>query len=123
MKEITLYTDGGCLGNNTRTHVDERMIRYAVLKENGEIVFDKTDIGGSNNIAELLGVLEALRYADENGYSRLVVKTDSMNNFAWVYGHKVGNKINDRTRTLAIKKEITTLRRMIEIELIFVPRE
>jgi ribonuclease HI len=119
--KITLYTDGGCSGNDQPDLAKRQMIAVVALT-NGDVVVDKHQEGGSNNIAELLAVKEALLWASVNGYKDVKLKTDSRNNFAWVFGKKVGKHLNDRDHVLALKSSIAGILTDVKLEMFWVPR-
>jgi ribonuclease HI len=121
MKTI-LYTDGGCSGNEQRDLSKRKMIA-AVSDEQGTILIDKHEEGGSNNIAELLAVKEALVWCVANKIGDVEIRTDSTNNLAWVLGKKVGKKINDRDAVLALKTSIDACRSQLILSLKWIPRE
>jgi len=95
----------------------------AVSDERGIILIDKHQEGGSNNIAELLAVKEALVWCIANKITDVEIRTDSRNNLAWVFGKKVGKKINDRDAVLALKTSIDVCRSMLSLSLKWIPRE
>ncbi len=55
---MKIYTDGGCTGNQKVSN--KRRMRIVVADETGIPLVEKTLQGGSNNIAELWAVAEAL---------------------------------------------------------------
>jgi ribonuclease HI len=116
-----LFTDGGCSGNEQRDPKRRQMIAV-VTDENGSILVEKTREGGSNNIAELLAVKEAMAWAVDNEHDQIEIRTDSKNNLAWVLGTNVGKKINDRDAVLALKSSIDSLKRTVKIKLVLIPR-
>ncbi len=117
-----LYTDGGCSGNEQRDLSKRKMIA-AVSDEHGTILIDKHQEGGSNNIAELLAVKEALEWCVANKIGDVEIRTDSTNNLAWVLGKKVGKKINDRDAVLALKTSIDACRSQLNLFLKWIPRK
>ncbi len=121
MKTI-LYTDGGCSGNEQR-ELSKRNMIAAVTDEHGTILIDKHQEGGSNNIAELLAVKEALEWCVAKKICDVEIRTDSTNNLAWVLGKKVGKKINDRDAVLALKTSIDACRSRLNLSLKWIPRE
>jgi ribonuclease HI len=121
MKAI-LYTDGGCSGND-QLDLSKRKMIAAVSDEQGTILIDKHEEGGSNNIAELLAVKEALLWCVANKIGDVEIRTDSRNNLAWVLGKKVGKKINDRDAVLALKTSIDASRSQLALSLKWIPRE
>jgi len=121
MKTI-LYTDGGCSGNDQRD-LSKRTMIAAVTDERGTILIDRHQEGGSNNIAELLAVKEALEWCVAKKICDVEIRTDSTNNLAWVLGKKVGKKINDRDAVLALKTSIDACRSRLNLSLKWIPRE
>ena len=116
-----LFTDGGCSGNEQRDLKRRRMVAV-VTDENGSILVEKTQEGGSNNIAELLAVKEALSWAADHKHDQIEIRTDSKNNLAWFYGTKVGKNINDRDAVLALKSSVDSLKSMVKSKLVLIPR-
>lgn len=93
-----------------------------VTDSTSAVLVEKWQRGGSNNIAELWAVQEALTWATEKGHETVQVYTDSRNNFAWVNG-KIGKKLNDRAAVLGLYHRINELRKRVEVELVWVPRQ
>jgi ribonuclease HI len=118
---MVLYTDGGCSGND-QLDLSKRKMVAVVSDEQGKILIDKHQNGGSNNIAELLAVKEALLWCSVNKIANVEIRTDSMNNLAWVRGKKVGKKINDRDTVLALKTSIDACRQQVNLSLKWIPR-
>lgn len=117
-----LYVDGGC-SNNDQTDMTLREMVSVVTTEMGTVLFEEGEPGGSNNIAELIAVHAALQWCLANDVVEVEVFTDSKNNLAWVNKTKVGKRINDRGRVLALKAAIAALRRKVHLTLTWVPRE
>ena len=67
---MKLYVDGGCRPNPGTMAV-------AVTDKNGNILVKKLLWEGTNNEAEYLAVLEALRYAKQNNINEVTILTDS----------------------------------------------
>jgi ribonuclease HI len=122
MYNSILYTDGGCSGND-QPDLSKRKMIAAVADERGVILVEKHQEGGSNNIAELLAVKEALIWCVTNKITDVEIRTDSKNNFAWVLGNKVGKKINDRDAVLVLKTSIDACRLQLALSLKWIPRE
>lgn len=122
MAQTILYTDGGCAGNE-QLDCSKRKMVAAVANAQGHILIDKHQEGGSNNIAELLAVKEALLWCVENKIGDVEIRTDSKNNFAWVLGKKVGKKLNDRDAVLDLKAAIDAFRSKVNLTLTWIPRE
>jgi ribonuclease HI len=115
-----LYTDGGCSGNETKDVSKRRMV-MVVTDESGLVLSERSSDGGSNNIAELEAIRDALLWAESNGESEIEVRSDSKNNQAWVFG-KIGQKLNDRDRVLKLRFEIEASRRSVLLRLTWIPR-
>ncbi len=117
------YVDGGCSGNG-QLDVKARTMVAVVTAADGTVLSEQEHLdGGSNNIAELLAVRDAVAHAAATGVTAVEIRTDSRNNFSWVLGRKVGRDINDRTRVLELKAEIDALRARVQLKLVWVPRE
>lgn len=121
--KIILYTDGGCSGND-QLDLSKRKMISVVANLAGDVLIDKHQQGGSNNIAELQAVKEALLWSINNNYSEVEIRTDSRNNFSWVFGKKVGKHINDRSSVLFLKTAIFAARSTLkDFKMTWVPRE
>ena len=118
---VVLYTDGGCSGNG-QYDISKRKMVVVVSDEHGQVLIEKHELGGSNNIAELIAVKEALQWAFEHDIKEVEIRTDSTNNKAWVFGRTVGKKINDRELVLRLKAEIRAFRDEVELTLSWIPR-
>lgn len=121
MRDI-LYIDGGCTGNSTKDMTLRRMIAV-VSNAEGQVLSETKHAGGSNNIAELIAVRDALQWCLANEVRAVELRTDSRNNLSWVYGKTVGKKLNDRARVLELREEIGRLSTGLEFDLVWVPRE
>ncbi len=88
----------------------------------GAVLVEKWQHGGSNNIAELWAIQEALTWASEHGYNAVQIITDSMNNLAWIDG-RIGKKLNDRAAVLHLYETIRRLRAHVSLEIVWTPRE
>jgi len=121
-KGLVLYIDGGCSGNDSKDIYRRRMVAV-VTDKHGNVLSEQEESGGSNNIAELIAVRDAIQIALAAEASALHVLTDSRNSLAWTFGTRVGKKINDRPRVLALKAEITETRARLVFSMSWVPRE
>lgn len=121
MNKTTLYVDGGCSRNN-QLDASKREMIAVVSDSNGNVLSETHLHGGSNNIAELLAVKEALVWATEQGYEAVEIRTDSRNNLAWVAG-RIGNKLNDRGAVLDLYESINRLREQVQVDLLWIPRD
>ena len=120
---LVLYIDGGCSGNGQPDLSKRRMVSV-VTDEAGVVLSESLAVGGSNNIAELIAVRDAIRWCGMKGIHQAHVMTDSQNNLSWTFSTKVGKAINDRQTVLAIKSEITAaFVAGFDLTLTWVPRE
>ena len=117
-----LYTDGGCSGND-QLDMSKRTMVVVVAAEDGSLISERSEPGGSNNIAELMAVRDALKWAYNHGVSTVEIRTDSKNNESWVLGKKIGKHINDRAAVLRLRAEIDSFRAHISMLLVWVPRD
>jgi ribonuclease HI len=99
---MVIYTDGGCAGNEQKDLTRRRMIAVAT-DERGAVLTETKQAGGSNNIAELLAVRDALSWCCSHKVPVVEIRTDSRNNFSWVLGNNVGEQVNDRDTVLQLK--------------------
>jgi len=119
MTKTILYTDGGCSGNDQPDATKREMI--AVVSDSaGNVLVEAQAHAGSNNIAELLAIKEALVWATERGCQAIEIRTDSRNNLAWVAG-RIGNRLNDRGAVLDLYNSINRLRERVQVDLIWIP--
>jgi ribonuclease HI len=119
---MILNTDGGCSGNSQKDLSKRKMIAV-VTDEGGNVIIEKFQDGGSNNIAELLAVKEALMWCFNSGIKNVEIITDSQNNISWVWNKKVGKKINDQETVMNLKNTIDVLLKDIKLTLTWKPRE
>lgn len=120
---MNFYVDGGCSGNGQRVFSARKMVMI-VTDDDGIVVSENTDVGGSNNIAELRAVRDALALAARCDLARVTVFTDSRNNLSWCDARsKLGKKLNDRVAVVALRSEIASLRERVEMTLVWIPRE
>lgn len=119
---VTLFVDGGCSGNDQKDIAARQMVAV-VTNSDGTVLSEQKDTGGSNNIAELLAVHDALQWCEAHGITNVELCTDSRNNEAWVFGKKLGKKLNDRERVVALRAAIREYLRTINLTLTWVPRD
>jgi ribonuclease HI len=117
---MKLYTDGGC--TNNQNDPTKRQMRIVVADETGMVLAEHTMKGGSNNIAELWAVAEALVFANGCGIGDLDLYTDSQNTLAWLDGN-VGKKLNDRVAVMNLLHTINTLRERVRMTVTWIRRE
>jgi ribonuclease HI len=119
---MELYIDGGCSGNWQRD-MSKRTMVAVVTDGHGDVVSEWRGSGGSNNIAELIALRDALTYADYHRWPSVVIYTDSQNIIAWARSGKPGKKLNDRTRVLELLVKVSQLMQSVYTELRWVPRD
>jgi ribonuclease HI len=120
---MVLYVDGGCSANGQLDLTKRRMVAI-VTDDQGVVLSERHLSGGSNNIAELIAVRDALIWArDHDQPSQFEIRTDSRNNIAWVFSKKIGKKLNDRAAVEALRIEITQLRQRVDMRLEWIPRD
>jgi len=117
-----VYTDGGCSANGQLDMTKRRMV-VVVANDAGSVLVHREDEGGSNNIAELWAVAEALEWAATQPAQPLEIRTDSKNNFSWTFGRTLGKDINDRAAVEALQARIAEARKHVVFRLVWVPRE
>lgn len=117
---MKLYIDGGCTNNNQK-NLNLRKMVSVVSDDKGNILIEKENVGGSNNIAEFIALKEAMLYCAKNDIKNVDVITDSRNNTCWFKRLK-RKKQNDFDRVADIKKEIDILKQIVKINLIWQPR-
>lgn len=123
---MVLYVDGGCSANGQLDMSKRRMVAV-VTDEQGVVLNERQQAGGSNNIAELIAVRDAIWWAREHEKvsvgDTLEIRTDSQNTVAWVFSKKVGKKLNDKATVEALRAEINILRSGLELKLVWIPRD
>lgn len=91
---IKAYTDGACLMNGYDGPVGWSFLiadHEDISITDQTVFFSGGDIKGTNNRAELLGVLEALKWIERNKRSNVIIYSDSMycvklcNNWSFVW--------------------------------------
>ncbi len=118
-----LYVDGGCSGNMHKD-IAARVMSACVSDEHGTILVDKCKQGGSNNIAELWSVVEALTWCAQNGVKTCCVYTDSRNSLSWAnLSRRLGKHLNDRRAVELLRAELGVLLRLVKMELVWLPRD
>ena len=119
---MIIFTDGGCSGNGQLDLSKRKMVAVAT-DDKGNVLIEKYQEGGSNNIAELIAVKEALMWCSTHNVKQVEIKTDSTNTLAWVYGVKVGKHVNDRDTVLNLKNAINALMMSIRMEMEWISRD
>jgi len=119
---MVLYVDGGCTGNGQKDLARRRMVAV-VTAEDGAVLSEQTAEGGSNNIAELMAIRDALNWAMAHDQARVEIRTDSRNNFAWVFNKRLGKRLNDRAAVEQLRQEIATARTRVQLDLVWVSRD
>lgn len=114
---MKLYTDGGCTNSNQKDQTIRKMV-WVVTDKDGNVLIERTEMIGSNNIAEFLGLRDAISILPENEEN--LILTDSMNNLSWLKG-SIGKKLNNKERVLKIFGEIQEMNKKFDIR--WIPRE
>jgi len=70
---VVIWTDGGCIGNGDASAIGS----WAIVCSNGHEEYGTLE-GTTNNRAELMAVLHAMRYAETIGAPSPIIRTDSM---------------------------------------------
>jgi ribonuclease HI len=120
---MILYIDGGCSNSNQKDQAIRKIV-WVVTDESGKVLVEKTEMVGSNNIAEFLGLRDAIKLLPKDfvlGQPEInAIYTDSMNNLSWVKG-RFGKKLNDKERVVKIFGEI--LEQNKNFTLAWIPRD
>lgn len=119
---MILYVDGGCSASNQKDMSKRNMIAV-VTDDRGQVLIEKLQSGGSNNIAELMAVKEALLWCFVHGVYEVELMTDSRNNLAWVKSLKVGDHVNDKSAVQVLQTAIRALKKDVKFKLIWIPRD
>ena len=136
-----IHTDGACKFNNEKDISKRKMYWAFVDSSRKDIPNDPfmrnfsmgTAINAqrkhsvaSNNIAELLAVLEALKYCANpvRKYDNILIKTDSKVIYAWIKSGTVNKKINAPEFTQMVLDEVRQrIAKFSTINFEVVPRE
>lgn len=117
---VVVYVDGGCVGNQQRD-MSVRIMRAVVTDDCGQVRCDSTLRGGSNNIAELWALVEALAWLAQQGHRRALIRTDSRNLLAWaIRPPRAG--VNDRQAVLDLQVQLARWSSAVSYRLEWVPR-
>ena len=116
---MTLFTHGGCANNHQE--LSTRQMRIVVADETGKVLVEKTLKGGSNNIAELWAVAEAMLFGKSRGILEVQIRTNSRNVLAWLDG-RIGNNLNDRDAVVNLMDTINKLRAHVNIDVTWIPK-
>jgi len=98
------------------------MVAVVTLPD-GTVVSEQHERGGSNNIAELMAVEAAYRFASDQGMREVTVYTDSRNNLSWASLKPPGKAINDRGKVLTLQSQIAFWRERLRPRLVWIPRD
>lgn len=113
MKQKIIYCDGSTSFNNVKDLSRRKMvICYVDVQIPNHFQIRPSHLkNGSNNIAEILGILEALRYAYFMHYKDLLIKTDSRIAHGWVTkGLSKKGVLNNRKLTEYILARINKIK-------------
>ena len=91
---VSVFTYGGCT-NNYQYDIETRDMYIIVTDEVGSVLVEKIKTSGSNNIAELWAIEEALLYANSCGVLDLDLYSDSKTALSWLDGVSGKTKLTD----------------------------
>jgi len=118
-----LYVDGGCSNNGQLNYFLRDMV-IVVTDNKGTVISEENENGGgSNNIAEIWAVKNALRYCLDKNIKKVNIYTDSENNIKWLKSYKVGEKVNNRELVISLLNEILEMRKSVLVQFLWVRRE
>lgn len=126
---MLVYIDGSC---ENIFPVENRTMWVVVVDENGNLLTEDYEYGGSNNIAELLAVKKALSYAADNNIKELQIITDSTIAISWCktpidkFISRVTKKkkaYNDGDRVINIRQDIDKLKTKVPFTIEWQPRD
>src|SRR5260370_16905287 len=102
MTKTILYTDGGCSGND-QPDLSKRKMVAVVSDEHGTVLIEKHEQGGSNNIAELIAVKEALLCCGVNKIPDVESATHTSNNISSALHNTECKQLNHHNLLLLLK--------------------
>ena len=120
LKPKVIYVDGGCAGNQQKDISQRRMVTCIYDEDMVTMDGKKFQIrpsiekGGSNNIAEIMAVFEALRYAIDGGFDDIIIKMDSKVAYFWIKNGIKKKNINDFERTKYVLGRIHKIEKWLE---------
>jgi ribonuclease HI len=119
---MKVYTYGGCT-NNYQHDIQKREMYIVFTDDSGNVLVEKTRRSGSNNLAELWAIEEALLYARSCGIVELDLYSDSKTALSWLNG-RIGKKLNDRRAVLELLESINEVRQQhVRLTTNWVPRD
>lgn len=80
--ERCIYVDAACSGNPGPAE-----FRY-LWSDTGEVIYHSSKFNATNNIAEFLGIVDALMFVKENNLD-VDIFTDSKSGLSWVFNKKI----------------------------------
>lgn len=119
---MKVYTDGGCT-QQANPDRQKRIMTVAVTDESGTVLVEKSRYGGSNNIAELWAICEAMIFAKSCNIQEVDVYTDSLNSIRWMKKGKPNPKVNDPQAVENLLRAIKNLQRHVKLSVTWIPRE
>jgi hypothetical protein len=108
---VTLYTASAWVRQN---------MLFVVFSEDGNLIYEGAQPGGSVNIAGLVAVEEGLRSAEDNSYTEALVRTDSTVVISWVT-KGIHSSVNP-SLAFETKAKIEAFRKHIGLTMEWVPR-
>jgi ribonuclease HI len=117
---MTFYVDGGCRGNNF-TDESKRTMRAVVTDDAGTALIDLEKSGGTNGIAELWALVEAMIIARHAKLTEVQIYTDSTNLIGWVKTTPV--HLLDRAEYKNLFSALDNLRKKIQLNIDWIGRD
>lgn len=112
-----LFIAAGC-SNNHQTDPTQRQMTVAVTDRSGRMLIQKSRHGGSNNIAALWAIQEALAWCAANGVKTAVIRTSSRTAYVWL-----STPVDENTRqdVRSFRSDIDALRPKVAFETVVIP--
>lgn len=131
-----IFVDGGCSGNDQKDPSKRKALICLVdtsipgHRELADLLPQVGDSGPklkfpSNNVAEIVAIWAAMKYAYQHGYKNIIIKTDSNTALCWFKNGKLKNKkINDPEYVEYVIERINKLKEGFDsIQIEQIPRE
>jgi ribonuclease HI len=121
---MKLYCDGACKGNN-RLDVAKRVMRIVVTDEDGVVLVERSLKRGTNNLAELWAIVEAMLFVRDcelPGPKEADVCLDSQTAIAWANG-RVSKTVKNYSGVMDLLSAMRALQKRVALKLTWVPRD
>lgn len=116
---MKLFTDGGCT-DPTVKNCPNRIMRCVVTDVAGMVLVDKRQENGTNNVAELWAICEALVYAKACGVPAIEIYSDSKTALAWIKNGKAKTTHQPAVSNLLLA--VSNLRQNVKMTTTWIPR-